>query len=89
MVVPLVSEKEWANRLDGTPLWVPEGKPTIVVVPHPDDETLAVGGLIATLRAMDAEVTVVAVTDGEHAYIENDGLAEIRKKEQTRALPWV
>ncbi|WP_158788283.1 PIG-L deacetylase family protein [Granulicella sp. L46] len=86
MVVPLVSEKEWANRLDGTPLWVPEGKPTIVVVPHPDDETLAVGGLIATLRAMDAEVTVVAVTDGEHAYIENEGLAEIRKKEQTRAL---
>jgi LmbE family N-acetylglucosaminyl deacetylase len=86
MVVPLVNETEWAHRLGGLPLWAPERTPTVVVVPHPDDETLAAGGLIAALREMGVDVTVVAVTDGENAYIENRGLAEIRKKEQTCAL---
>ncbi len=86
MVIPLVSETGWACRLDSLPVWKPNPASTVVVVPHPDDETLAVGGLIAALRAMGVEVTVVAVTDGEHAYAENDGLAELRKNEQTRAL---
>jgi LmbE family N-acetylglucosaminyl deacetylase len=86
MVVPLVNETEWAHRLGGLPLWAPERTPTVVVVPHPDDETLATGGLIAALREMGVDVTVVAVTDGEHAYVDNEGLAELRKKEQTCAL---
>ena len=86
MVVPLFSETEWKRRLNGLPAWQPDCAPTLVVVPHPDDETLAVGGVIAALRAMGADITIVAVTDGEHAYTENEGLAELRKKEQTRAL---
>lgn len=86
MVVPIVSETEWAHRLTGLPRWEPALRSTVVVVPHPDDETLAAGGLIAALRDMRVDVTVVAVTDGEHAYADNEGLAEIRTKEQTCAL---
>jgi LmbE family N-acetylglucosaminyl deacetylase len=86
MVVPLVSEKTWANRLDGIPAWEPQHRSTVIVAPHPDDETLAVGGLIAALRQMRVEVTVVAVTDGEHAYAENAGLAQLRRIEQACAL---
>lgn len=86
MVIPFVSEKEWANRLEGLPDWQPAWTDTVVVVPHPDDETLAAGGLIAALREKGVDVTVVAVTDGEHAYTDNAGLATMRCGEQTRAL---
>jgi len=40
----------------------------VVVSPHPDDETLGVGGLLAELLARRWSVCVVAVTDGEAAY---------------------
>jgi hypothetical protein len=39
--------------------------PTLVIAPHPDDETLLAGGLIATQRARDVDVHILAVTDGE------------------------
>jgi LmbE family N-acetylglucosaminyl deacetylase len=58
----------------------------VVVVPHPDDETLAVGGLIAIQRAKGVDVTIIAVTDGENAYEQNQGLAELRREEQICAL---
>lgn len=37
----------------------------LVLAPHPDDETLGVGGSIAMLAAMGVPVTVVFATDGE------------------------
>lgn len=40
----------------------------VVVAPHPDDEILAVGGLLALLAAHGTEVEVVAVTDGEASH---------------------
>ena len=40
----------------------------VVVAPHPDDETLAVGGLMAVLLAAGAEVVLVAATDGEASH---------------------
>jgi LmbE family N-acetylglucosaminyl deacetylase len=86
MVIPVTGETEWAHRLRSLPAWVPSTSPTVVVTPHPDDETLSVGGLISTLCASSVDVTIVAVTDGEHAYTENDGLAELRCQEQTCAL---
>ncbi len=58
----------------------------LIVVPHPDDETLGVGGLIASQRRRGVDVVVVAVTDGENAYTDNAGLAERRHAEQTQAL---
>lgn len=86
MIIPLVCERDWADRLDSVPAWEPITAPTVIVVPHPDDETLAAGGLIAALTARGVNITVVAVTDGEHAYTDNDGLAAIRRREQTCAL---
>lgn len=58
----------------------------VVVSPHPDDETLACGGLLARLRALDVDVLVVAVTDGEGSHPGVGELAEIRTLEQRRAL---
>jgi LmbE family N-acetylglucosaminyl deacetylase len=86
MIIPVVSESKWLSRLIGLPNWEPALKPTTVIAPHPDDETLGAGGLIATLRARGVEVTLVAVTDGENAYPDAAGLAGIREREQTEAL---
>jgi LmbE family N-acetylglucosaminyl deacetylase len=38
------------------------------VAPHPDDETLGLGGLISTLIMADVPVTVIAATDGEASH---------------------
>jgi LmbE family N-acetylglucosaminyl deacetylase len=61
---------------------------TIVVAPHPDDETLSSGGLIMHQIARGVPVTVVAVTDGEAAYPSwaDPGLAAARRDEQATAL---
>lgn len=61
---------------------------TVVVVPHPDDECLATGGLIARQRDRGIDVVVVAVTDGEAAYDHWNGesLAVVRRSEQSAAL---
>jgi LmbE family N-acetylglucosaminyl deacetylase len=40
----------------------------VVVAPHPDDEVLGCGGLIALAVAAGLAVVVVALTDGEAAY---------------------
>lgn len=37
----------------------------VVVAPHPDDEVLGVGGLLALLAAAGTQVHLIAVTDGE------------------------
>jgi LmbE family N-acetylglucosaminyl deacetylase len=86
MVIPVIGETEWGARLRNLARWEPRYVPTVVVVPHPDDETLAAGGLIAALRSRNVDVLIVAVTDGENAYLANTGLAEARQKEQTLAL---
>jgi LmbE family N-acetylglucosaminyl deacetylase len=58
----------------------------LIVAPHPDDEVLGVGGLIATQRMRGLEVIVAAVTDGENCYPGSFGLREIRQIEQEGAL---
>ncbi len=62
----------------------------VCVAPHPDDEVLAVGGLLALLAAAGSRVEVLAVTDGEAS---NPGgslapawLAQLRVRETERAL---
>lgn len=48
--------------------WPPEQAlelgPTLVVAPHPDDEALGCGGMIALLRRAGVPVRVVVVSDG-------------------------
>ncbi len=91
MIAPLTPEPIWRYTLDGLPLWQPPRVPTLVVAPHPDDETLGAGGLIASLRAEDIPVDVVAVTDGENAYlnfpeVDSSHLGALREQEQADAL---
>jgi LmbE family N-acetylglucosaminyl deacetylase len=44
------------------------GAPFVVLSPHPDDETLGTGGLIAEARAMGQDVDVIVVTDGSGSH---------------------
>ena len=61
---------------------------TVVVCPHPDDEALATGGLIARQVARGVAVVIVAVTDGGAAFSRtpDPALAAVRRGEQKEAL---
>ncbi len=86
MIVPVVSESEWLSDLHDVPLFSVPSKPLLVIAPHPDDETLGAGGLIARQRLQGIDVLVAAVTDGERAFPGAAGLATARRKEQAHAL---
>jgi LmbE family N-acetylglucosaminyl deacetylase len=51
--------------LDGL---MPRAARAVVVAPHPDDEVLACGGLLAMLAARGSHVLLVAVTDGDASH---------------------
>lgn len=95
MIHKIEEEAAWIKALDWVPEWQPEwmhAQDTLVIAPHPDDETLGCGGLIARLCASGAKVRVVAVTDGENAY-PDDALRDdetetrgTRAREQMAAL---
>jgi LmbE family N-acetylglucosaminyl deacetylase len=64
--------------------------PLLVISPHPDDETLGCGGLIASLRQSARRVEVAFVTDGaashpDHPTLTPAKLAEIRHAEALAA----
>jgi LmbE family N-acetylglucosaminyl deacetylase len=86
MTIPPVSETEWLGVLRDLPMFPPSTKPILIIAPHPDDETLAIGGFIAAQCARGIDVQVVAVTDGENAYPDTPGLGGLRRAEQERAL---
>lgn len=58
------------HRLPHTTLrdLVPETSRTVVISPHPDDEILATGGLLAMLAREGRPLSVVAVTDGDASH---------------------
>jgi LmbE family N-acetylglucosaminyl deacetylase len=63
----------------------------VVVAPHPDDEVLGVGGILALLAAAGVSVVIVAVSDGEASHphsptITPAQLAGTRRAEQHLAL---
>lgn len=45
-------------------LLLPAGSRLVVVAPHPDDEVLMCGGLLANLALDDSELLLISVTDG-------------------------
>ncbi len=66
-----VPEAEWRRWLACLPmpsLELDAAARLVVVSPHPDDEVLACGGLIAHHVARGGEVAVIAVTDGEASH---------------------
>ena len=54
----------------------------VVVAPHPDDEILACGGLLALCAQMNFPVTVIAVTDGEASHGMTDQSTRARLGQQ-------
>lgn len=63
-------------------------RPAIVLAPHPDDETLGCGGLIAMKRDRGVHVTVVFMTDGARSHAHLVGAADLiarRRKEASAA----
>jgi LmbE family N-acetylglucosaminyl deacetylase len=72
-VSPMFSSRE---------LTVPEGLRLLVFAPHPDDETIAVGGLLQRVTARNGTARVVFVTNGD-GYV--DGVRrEVRRAETSR-----
>ncbi len=66
-------EEVWQDceELDRLPIWDPAKPPSgrvVVIAPHPDDEILGPGGTVALLVAAGAEVSLIAVTDGESSH---------------------
>ncbi|MGJ7908036.1 PIG-L deacetylase family protein [Actinopolyspora sp. H202] len=76
----------------GLPPGIPElGGRIVVVAAHPDDECLALGGVLQELRRLPGELRIVVATDGEAAYPELHGadraeLARTRRRELHAAL---
>ncbi len=69
---------------------VTELSPILIASPHPDDETLGCGGLIARCARLACPVTVLALTNGEASHPADttwrEQLGETRKREQRNAL---
>ncbi|MCZ2495206.1 PIG-L family deacetylase [Xylophilus sp. Kf1] len=70
---------------------LPPGSRAVVVAPHPDDEVLSVGGLLAELAARAHPVCIVAVTDGDASHPGSGRwspaeLAAVRRTETENAI---
>jgi LmbE family N-acetylglucosaminyl deacetylase len=54
---------------------------TIIVIPHPDDESLGCGGLLALLRQAGQEVAAVQVSDGTMSHPHSQDFSPIARRE--------
>ena len=91
-------EATWQNsgRLWSLPevdsaILVPPGSRAVIVSPHPDDEILGTGGLLAQLSDLGRKVLIIAVTDGTASHPDSPEwptarLAETRPQETRDAL---
>ena len=79
----------WFRLRFRAPLPLIEGT-TLIIAPHPDDETIGCGGLIAAKRERIVPVFVVFLTDGRLClgadYPDKVGLARTRRQEAILAL---
>ena len=55
--------------------------PTVVVVPHPDDEALGCGGLLALLRQAQVPVAAVLVSDGSMSHPQSQDFSPTARRE--------
>jgi LmbE family N-acetylglucosaminyl deacetylase len=66
-------------------------RPVVVLAAHPDDETLAVGGLLAQLATRHTDVRLIWATDGEASHPDSRSpmaarLAQTRRAEADAAM---
>lgn len=94
------SEAQWRpwlqqhlSRPEPFTQWLPDTARLVVLAPHPDDEVLACGALLALHAARGGESLIVAVTDGEASHREalahsadEKLLAQTRCAERTQGL---
>lgn len=86
------SEELWMSwdRVDSMPALSMLGcSASLIVAPHPDDEVLGVGGALVELRSLGAEISVLALTDGEASHPRADIATELgprRARESERAM---
>ncbi len=57
---------------------VPPDRRAVVIAPHPDDEVLGAGGLLAMLAALGREILIVGVTDGGASHPGSQALPPLR-----------
>jgi LmbE family N-acetylglucosaminyl deacetylase len=81
----------WLHTLAVPRLHVPSAQRLVVVAPHPDDEVLACGGLIAMHAQHGGTTIIVAVTDGEASHPDDPAwpvarLTAERHQERLRGL---
>ena len=69
---PWLRAQTWAQM--SLPAFMGEAERLVVVAPHPDDEVLACGGLLAMQVQRGGQVLVIAVTDGEQSHAEIPGV---------------
>jgi LmbE family N-acetylglucosaminyl deacetylase len=70
---------------------VPSGARLVVLAPHPDDEILACGGLLAGMVERQNHVQLISVTDGEGSHPDSPQWPQMmlrleRRKESERAV---
>jgi LmbE family N-acetylglucosaminyl deacetylase len=61
---------------------VPDGKRLVIVAPHPDDETLGCAGVLAGMRGREADILMIAVTDGEASHPGSRHWTRLRLRQQ-------
>ena len=67
-----------------------QGRPALVVAPHPDDESLGCGGLIAEAARLGEAIHIAVVTDGAGSHAEShthrpERLRQLRQEETLEA----
>lgn len=65
-----------------------EGQRVMVFTPHPDDESIAVGGYLFSAREAGAQVEIILATDGNHLGLRDQRYQEFKAATaQLRILP--
>jgi LmbE family N-acetylglucosaminyl deacetylase len=97
-VTPELAWRQWLRTVDPRKVTlddlVTSEQRLVVVSPHPDDEVLACGGLIAMHAARGGRVAIVAITDGEASHRgdadwPDERVAATRVIERDRGLRWL
>ena len=89
-------EWRWGTQLEAIPATqlaqlVPPDRRAVVIAPHPDDEVLGTGGLLASLALLGRPALVIVVTDGTASHpgsrtLSAHALEQMRPAETKRAV---
>ncbi|MFJ4347699.1 PIG-L deacetylase family protein [Pseudomonas sp. NPDC089401] len=60
----------------------PPGRRLVLIAPHPDDEVLMAGGLLASFRGREDDLVLISATDGEGSHPGSEHWTEHRLRRQ-------